>query len=86
MASPTAQTILATEFSVIPTTTVVRNSPQVIALNPVLAIVGKTKLVPAARGHAQLPAAEHRDLHQRERGAGRLQQHGLGAGRRPGGG
>ena len=27
---------------------------------------------PAARGHAELPAAEHRDLHERERGAGGL--------------
>ena len=72
LASPTAQTILATEFSEIPTTTVVRSSPQVAALNPVLAIVGKTKLVPRPAGHAQLSAAKHRDLHQRERGAGRL--------------
>jgi multiple sugar transport system substrate-binding protein len=55
MASPTAQTILATEFSEIPTTTVVRNSPQVIALNPVLAIVGKTKLVPRPAGTPNYP-------------------------------
>jgi len=55
LASPTAQTILATEFSEIPTTTVVRNSPQVIALNPVLAIVGKTKLVPRPAGTPNYP-------------------------------
>jgi multiple sugar transport system substrate-binding protein len=56
LASPTAQTILATEFSEIPTTTVVRDSPQVIALNPVLAIVGKTKLVPRPAGTPNYPA------------------------------
>ena len=57
MASPTAQTILATEFSEIPTTTVVRNSPTVIALNPVLAIVGKTKLVPRPAGTPKCSSA-----------------------------
>jgi multiple sugar transport system substrate-binding protein len=56
MASPTAQTILATEFSEIPTTTAVRNSPTVISLNPVLAIVGKTKLVPRPAGTPNYPA------------------------------
>jgi len=56
LASPTAQTILATEFSEIPTTTVVRTSPQVIAVNPVLAIVGKTKLVPRPAGTPNYPA------------------------------
>jgi multiple sugar transport system substrate-binding protein len=56
MASPAAQTILATEFSEIPTTTVVRDSPTVIALNPVLAIVGKTKLVPRPAGTPNYPA------------------------------
>jgi len=56
MASPTAQTLLATEASEIPTTTVVRNSPTVIALNPVLAIVGKTKLVPRPAGTPNYPA------------------------------
>ena len=55
MASPTAQTILATEFSEIPTTTVVRSSPAVIALNPVLAIVGQTKLVPRPAGTPNYP-------------------------------
>jgi len=56
LASPTAQTILATEFSEIPTTTVVRDSPTVVALNPVLAIVGKTKLVPRPAGTPNYPA------------------------------
>ncbi len=56
MASPTAQTILATEFSEIPTTTVVRDSPTVIAENPVLAIVGETKLVPRPAGTPNYPA------------------------------
>jgi multiple sugar transport system substrate-binding protein len=56
MASPTAQTILATQFSEIPTTTVVRNSPTVVSLNPVLAIVGKTKLVPRPAGTPNYPA------------------------------
>jgi multiple sugar transport system substrate-binding protein len=55
MASPTAQTLLATEASEIPTTTVVRNSPTVIALNPVLAIVGQTKLVPRPAGTPNYP-------------------------------
>ena len=56
MASPTAQSILATKYSEIPTTTAVRNSPSVIALNPVLAIVGKTKLVPRPAGTPNYPA------------------------------
>jgi trehalose/maltose transport system substrate-binding protein len=55
MASPTAQTLLATAASEIPTTTAVRNSPQVVALNPVLAIVGKTKLVPRPAGTPNYP-------------------------------
>jgi multiple sugar transport system substrate-binding protein len=56
LASPTAQTILATKFSEIPTTTVVRNSPTIAALNPVLAIVSKTKLVPRPAGTPNYPA------------------------------
>ncbi len=56
LASPTAQSILATDFSEIPTTTAVRNSSQVIALNPVLAIVGKTRLVPRPAGTPNYPA------------------------------
>ncbi len=56
MSSDTAQNILATKYSEIPTTTSVRNSPSVIALNPVLAIVGKTKLVPRPAGTPNYPA------------------------------
>lgn len=55
MAGTTAQTLLATAASEIPTTTAVRNSPQVVALNPVLAIVGKTKLVPRPAGTPNYP-------------------------------
>jgi multiple sugar transport system substrate-binding protein len=51
-----AQTILATEFSEIPTVQAVRTSPTVVALNPVLAIVGKTKLVPRPAGTPNYPA------------------------------
>ena len=56
LASPTAQTILATKYSEIPTTTAVRSSSAVVALNPVLAIVGKTKLVPRPAGTPNYPA------------------------------
>jgi multiple sugar transport system substrate-binding protein len=56
LASTQAQTILATEFSEIPTVEAVRTSPTVIALNPVLAIVGKTKLVPRPAGTPNYPA------------------------------
>ena len=56
LASPDAQTILATKYSEIPTTTVVRSSPQVKALNPVLAIISETKLVPRPAGTPNYPA------------------------------
>jgi multiple sugar transport system substrate-binding protein len=56
LSSTQAQTILATEFSEIPTVESVRTSPTVIALNPVLAIVGKTKLVPRPAGTPNYPA------------------------------
>jgi len=56
LASPTAQTILATKYSEIPTTLAVRSSAQVSALNPVLAIVSKTKLVPRPAGTPNYPA------------------------------
>ncbi len=46
MTSADAQTILATQFSEIPTVTSVRSSAAVEAKNPVLAIVGKTRLIP----------------------------------------
>ena len=56
LASQQAQTILATKYSEIPTTTLVRNSPSIAALNPVLAIVSKTKLVPRPAGTPNYPA------------------------------
>jgi multiple sugar transport system substrate-binding protein len=56
LASPTAQNILATQYSEIPTTTAVRDSATVIAENPVLAIVGKTRLVPRPAGTPNYPA------------------------------
>jgi multiple sugar transport system substrate-binding protein len=56
LASAQAQTILATKYSEIPTTTLVRGSAQVKALNPVLAIVGQTKLVPRPAGTPNYPA------------------------------
>jgi multiple sugar transport system substrate-binding protein len=56
LASPAAQDILATKYSEIPTTTAVRDSQQVISLNPVLAIVGKTRLVPRPAGTPNYPA------------------------------
>ena len=46
--------LVAAAFA-IPTTIVVRNAPQVIALNPVLAIVGQTKLVPRPAGTPNYP-------------------------------
>jgi multiple sugar transport system substrate-binding protein len=46
MTSPAAQTILGTQFSEIPTVTSVRDSAAVKAKNPVLAIVGQTRLIP----------------------------------------
>jgi multiple sugar transport system substrate-binding protein len=55
MASDTAQKILAVQFSEIPTTTSVRNSSEVIAKNPVLATVPKTKLVPRPAGTPNYP-------------------------------
>jgi multiple sugar transport system substrate-binding protein len=56
LASDQAQTILATKYSEIPTTNSVRNSPQVKALNPVLAIISQTKLVPRPAGTPNYPA------------------------------
>jgi multiple sugar transport system substrate-binding protein len=53
MTSPAAQTILGTEFSEIPTVQSVRQSAAVKAKNPVLAIVGDTRLIPRP---AQTPA------------------------------
>jgi multiple sugar transport system substrate-binding protein len=45
MTGTAAQTVLATQFSEIPTNESVRSSAKVIAVNPVLATVPKTKLV-----------------------------------------
>ena len=56
LASPTAQSILAADYAEIPTTTAVRNAPATAALNPVLAIVSKTKLVPRPAGTPNYPA------------------------------
>jgi multiple sugar transport system substrate-binding protein len=56
LASNEAQGILATKYSEIPTTTAVRDSQSVINLNPVLAIVGKTRLVPRPAGTPNYPA------------------------------
>jgi len=55
LASETAQKILSVQYSEIPTTTAVRNSPDVIKLNPVLATVPKTKLVPRPAGTPNYP-------------------------------
>jgi multiple sugar transport system substrate-binding protein len=46
MTSPAAQTILGTQFSEIPTVQSVRSSAAVQKVNPVLAIVGTTRLIP----------------------------------------
>ena len=56
LASPTAQTILAADYGEIPTTIAVRDSASTAALNPVFAIVGKTKLVPRPAGTPNYPA------------------------------
>ena len=55
LASEQAQTDPAPCYSEIPTTTLVRNSPAVTTLNPVLAIVCKTKLVPRPAGTPNYP-------------------------------
>ena len=56
LSSTSAQTILAVKYSEIPTVESVRTSPSVVSLNPVLAIVGKTKLVPRQAGTPNYPA------------------------------
>jgi multiple sugar transport system substrate-binding protein len=55
LASDTAQKDLAVVSSSIPTVQSVRTSPDVIKLNPVLAIVSKTKLVPRPAGTPNYP-------------------------------
>ncbi len=56
LASPAAQDILAMKYSEIPTIESVRTSAAVIASNPVLAIVPKTRLVPRPAGTPNYPA------------------------------
>jgi multiple sugar transport system substrate-binding protein len=56
MASPTAQDILSEQYSEIPTVQSVRTSPAVLAKNPVLATVPKTRLVPRPAGTPNYPA------------------------------
>ncbi len=56
LASPTAQTILAADYGEIPTTLAVRDAAKTAALNPVFAIVSKTKLVPRPAGTPNYPA------------------------------
>jgi multiple sugar transport system substrate-binding protein len=55
MASTTAQDVLAVQYSEIPTVQSVRTSPAVLARNPVLATVPKTKLVPRPAGTPNYP-------------------------------
>jgi multiple sugar transport system substrate-binding protein len=45
MTGTDAQTILATRYSEIPTNQAVRTSPSVTSANPVMALIGKTKLI-----------------------------------------
>jgi multiple sugar transport system substrate-binding protein len=56
LSSAQAQDILAMKYSEIPTVESVRTSAAVIASNPVLAIVPKTKLVPRPAGTPNYPA------------------------------
>jgi len=56
LASTQAQDILAQKYSEIPTVESVRTSAAVIASNPVLAIVPKTRLVPRPAGTPNYPA------------------------------
>jgi len=56
LASTSAQDILAMKYSEIPTIESVRTSAAVIASNPVLAIVPKTRLVPRPAGTPNYPA------------------------------
>jgi multiple sugar transport system substrate-binding protein len=55
MASDQAQKVLAVQYSEIPTTNSVRNSPDVLGKNPVLATVPKTKLIPRPAGTPNYP-------------------------------
>jgi multiple sugar transport system substrate-binding protein len=55
MASTQAQDVLSEQYSEIPTVESVRTSPAVLKLNPVLAIVPQTKLVPRPAGTPNYP-------------------------------
>ena len=55
MSSTQAQDVLSIQYSEIPTVQSVRTSPQVLALNPVLATVPKTRLVPRPAGTPNYP-------------------------------
>jgi multiple sugar transport system substrate-binding protein len=55
MASTEAQDVLSEQYSEIPTVESVRTSPAVLKLNPVLAIVPQTKLVPRPAGTPNYP-------------------------------
>ena len=55
MASTQAQDVLSVQYSEIPTVQSVRTSPQVLAENPVLATVPKTRLVPRPAGTPNYP-------------------------------
>ena len=55
MASTQAQDVLAKQYSEIPTVESVRTDPAVLAVNPVLATVPKTKLVPRPAGTPNYP-------------------------------
>jgi multiple sugar transport system substrate-binding protein len=55
MASTKAQDVLSEQYSEIPTVESVRTSPAVLSLNPVLAIVPKTRLVPRPAGTPNYP-------------------------------
>ena len=56
LSGTTAQDILAEKYSEIPTVESIRTSPSVVSLNPVLAIVSKTRLVPRPAGTPNYPA------------------------------
>ena len=65
MASTTAQDVLSEQYSEIPTVESVRTSPAVLKLNPVLAIVPSTRLVPRPAGtpnYAQLSTAIYQNV------------------------
>ena len=55
MSSTQAQDVLSEQYSEIPTVESVRTSPAVLAVNPVLAIVPKTRLVPRPAGTPNYP-------------------------------